>query len=163
MCHNKAKNIESARRIGIFFRCFGSHFGNLARHFKVGTSNVIYYSVHVNTLVIKSAVHCLQLCTIIMMGNFVRRFPLAEKSFHLIQFYSGFTFPLAFKSNNNLHDLYFLPIALCCFCNHTFGHAPQNFEYTTVRRYGTNEMIRINSNVFFLSYWTISFRHSKLN
>ena len=124
MYHNKSKNIESARRIGTFFRCFGSHFGNLARHFKVGNSNVIYCSVHVNTLVIKSAVHCLQLCTIIMMGNFVRRFPLAEKSFHLIQFYPGFTFPLAFKSNNNLHDLYFLPIALCCFCNHTFGHAP---------------------------------------
>ena len=110
--------------VHFFFRCFGSHFGNLARHFKVVNSNVIYYSVHVNTLVIKSAVHCLQLCTIIMMGNFVRRFPLAEKSFHLIQFYSGFTFPLAFKSNNNLHDLYFLPIALYCFCNHTFGHAP---------------------------------------
>ena len=44
-----------------------SHFENLARHFKVGNSNVIYYSVHVNTLVIKSAVHCLQLCTIIMI------------------------------------------------------------------------------------------------
>ena len=119
MCDNKAKNIESARRIGTFFFVV-----LVARHFKVDNSNVIYYSVHVNTLVIKSAVHCLQLCTIIMMGNFVRRFPLAEKSFHLIQFYPGFTFPLAFKSNNNLHDLYFLPIALCCFCNHTFGHAP---------------------------------------
>ena len=67
MYHNKSKNIESARRIGTFFRCFGSHFGNLARHFKVGNSNVIYCSVHVNTLVIKSAVHCLQLCTIIMI------------------------------------------------------------------------------------------------
>ena len=31
----------------------------------VGNSNVIYYSVHANTLVIKSAVHCLQLRTII--------------------------------------------------------------------------------------------------
>ena len=67
MYHNKSKNIESARRIGTFFRCFGSHFGNLARHFKVGNSNVIYYIVHVNTLVIKSAVHCLQLCKIIMI------------------------------------------------------------------------------------------------
>ena len=107
-----------------FFVVLLATLKNLARHFKVGNSNVIYYSVHVNTLVIKSAVHCLQLCTIIMMGNFVRRFPLAEKSFHLIQFYSEFTFPLALKSNNNLHDIYFLPIALCCFCNHTFGHAP---------------------------------------
>ena len=81
-----------------FFRCFASHFENLARHFKVGNSNGIYYSVYVNTLVIKSAVHCLQLCTIIMMGNFVRRFPLAEKSFHLIQFYSGLHFLLPLKA-----------------------------------------------------------------
>ena len=67
MYHNKSKNIESARRIGTFFRCFGSHFGNLTRHFKVGNLNVIYCSVHVNTLVIKSAVHCLQLCKIIII------------------------------------------------------------------------------------------------
>ena len=50
-----------------FFRCFGSHFGNLVRNIKVCDSNLIYYSVHANTLVIKSAVHCLQLCTIIMI------------------------------------------------------------------------------------------------
>ena len=67
MYYNKSKNIESARCIGTFFRCFGSHFGNLARHFKVSNSNVIYCSVHVNMLVIKSAVHCLQLCKIIMI------------------------------------------------------------------------------------------------
>ena len=123
----QGKKIQKALAASaLFFRCFGSRFGNLARHFKVGISNVICNSVHVNTPVIKSAVHCLQLSVNYHdnMRNFVRPFPLADKSFHLIQFYPGFIFPFAFRSNNNLHDLYFLPIAPCCFCNHTFGHAP---------------------------------------
>ena len=114
----QGKKIQKALAASaLFFRCFGSHFGNLARHFKVGISNVIYYSVHVNTPVIKSAVHCLQLSVNYHdnMRNFVRPFPLADKSLHLIQFYPGFIFPFAFRSNNNLHDLYFLPIAPCCF------------------------------------------------
>ena len=51
--------------------------------------------------------------------DFARRFPLADKSFHLIQFYPRFMFPFAFRRNNNLHDLYFLPIAPCCFFNLT--------------------------------------------
>ena len=33
MCHNKAKNIENARRIGTFRRCFANEFGNVAKQF----------------------------------------------------------------------------------------------------------------------------------
>ena len=63
----KEKKKKTLAASALLFRCFGSHFGNLARYFMVGNSNVIYYSVHANTLVIKSAVHCLQLCTIFMI------------------------------------------------------------------------------------------------
>ena len=28
----------------------------------------------------------------------------------------------------------------------TFGHAPQNFDYTAVRKYGVNEMTQISGN-----------------
>ena len=126
MCHNRAKNIESARRIGTFFRCFGSHFRNLARHFKVGNLNVIYYRVHVNTLVIKSAVHCLQLCTIIMIicETLFDHFRLSTSLSTWYNFTPGlyFLLPLEaiiiytiFTSYRSRHVV---------FCNHTFGHAP---------------------------------------
>ena len=87
----------------------------------VGNSNVIYYSVHGKYACHK--ISCPLFATLHNyhdnMRNFVRRFPLADKSFHLIQFYPGFIFPVVFRSNNNLHDLYFLPIAPCFFFNLT--------------------------------------------
>ena len=165
MYHNKSKNIESARRIGTFFRCFGSHFGNLARHFKVGNSNVIYWSVHVNTLVIKSAVHCLQLCKIIMIicETLFDHFRLSTSLSTWYNFTPGlyFLLPLEaiiiytiFTSYRSRHVVY---------ATTPSGMLRRTLSNTTVRGYGTNEITRINCNVFFLSYWTISLCHFKLN